>query len=77
MARPVHEIENEIQALSTSDKAKLLRALVSDLDKEVDEDVERVWTEEARRRHREMKDGQVEADSSEEVFERARASLNG
>lgn len=76
MPRPVHEIENEIQALSTSDKAELLRALVSDLDKEVDEDVERVWTEESQRRYREMKDGRVEADSSEEVFERARASLN-
>ncbi len=75
MARPVHEIEKEIQTLSATDKAQLLRALVADLEKEVDEDVERAWLEEAQRRYREMKDGQVEAVPAKEVFTRARARL--
>ncbi|MGI0024432.1 MAG: addiction module protein [Nitrososphaera sp.] len=75
MALSVHEIEKEIHALSTQDKTALLRALIADLDDEVDENVEQLWLEEAQRRHRELEEGLVKAVPAEEVFGRARTQL--
>ena len=75
MARPLHEIEKEVQALSSEYKAALLRALIADLDGEVDEDVERAWLEEAQRRYRDLEEGRVKAVPAEEVFARARSRL--
>ncbi|MGH8659872.1 MAG: addiction module protein [Gammaproteobacteria bacterium] len=75
MALSVHEIEKEIHALSTEDKTTLLRALIADLDDEVDENIEQLWLEEAQRRYRELEEGLVKAVPAEEVFRRARAKL--
>ncbi len=75
MARPLPEIEKEIQSLSAEDKAELLRTLIAGLDEGADEAVERAWLEEAQRRHRELSEGTVNAIPADEVIAKARAQL--
>ncbi|EDX71001.1 hypothetical protein MC7420_6601 [Coleofasciculus chthonoplastes PCC 7420] len=41
---------------------------------EIDQDVERVWTQEAEARDREIDDGQVTGIPAEDVFQQIRAS---
>jgi putative addiction module component (TIGR02574 family) len=75
MARPLLQIQEEIRALSTSEKEQLLRLLWEELDGAPDADVDVAWLEEARRRDREIDDGLVETIPADEVFNRLRASL--
>jgi putative addiction module component (TIGR02574 family) len=75
MAPTVVELERQIRALSTADKAEILRMLIAELDQQVDEDVERAWLEEAQRRYNELQSGTVKAIPAVEVFERARSRL--
>ena len=75
MAKTIEDIENEIRSLSVDDRMHLLRELIADLDGGMDEDVEKAWLEEAERRYKELKEGEVELIPAEEVFTRARAQL--
>ena len=75
MAKTIEDIENEIRSLSVDDRMHLLRDLIADLDGGMDEDVEKAWMEEAERRYKELKEGEVELIPAEEVFTRARAQL--
>ena len=75
MAKTTEDIENEIRSLSVNDRMHLLRDLIADLDGGMDEDVEKAWLEEAERRYKELKGGEVELIPAEEVFTRARAQL--
>jgi putative addiction module component (TIGR02574 family) len=75
MAKTIEDIENEIRSLSVDDRMHLLRDLIADLDGGMDEDVEKAWLEEAERRYKELKEGEVELIPAEEVFTRARAQL--
>lgn len=76
MAKTIEDIENEIRSLSVDDRMHLLRDLIADLDGGMDKDVEKAWLEEAERRYKEVKEGNVEMIPAEEVFTRARARLN-
>ena len=76
MAKTIEDIENEIRSLSVDDRMHLLRDLIADLDGGMDKDVEKAWLEEAERRYKEVKEGNVELIPAEEVFARARAGLN-
>ena len=75
MAKTIEDIENEIRSLSADDRMHLLRDLIADLDGTMDEDVEKAWLEEAERRYKELKEGEVELIPAEDVFSRARARL--
>jgi putative addiction module component (TIGR02574 family) len=75
MSAVVAEIEAKIRSLSLEDKTELVRALISELDGPADSDVERVWLEEAQRRHREVIEGKVQPVPGERVFENLRARL--
>jgi len=75
MAKTIEDIENEIRSLSVDDRMHLLRDLIADLDGGMDRDVEKAWLEEAERRYKEVKEGNVELIPAEEVFARARARL--
>jgi len=77
MAKTIEDIENEIRSLSVDDRMHLLRDLIADLDGSMDEDVEKAWLEEAERRYKDLKEGEVELIPAEEVFARARARLKG
>jgi putative addiction module component (TIGR02574 family) len=75
MASALEKIQEEIRALSTSEKEELLRSLWEELDGPPDPDVEAAWLEEARRRDLELDRGLVESVPAEEVFQRLRSIL--
>lgn len=75
MAKTIEDIEKEIRSLSADDRMHLLRDLIADLDGSMDEDVEKVWLDEAERRYKELKEGEVEIILAEEVFTQARTRL--
>ena len=75
MARSLQELETEIRSLSSTERIRLLRELVADLDGEIEAEVESRWVDEAERRHRELSEGVVETVPAEKVLERARARL--
>ena len=75
MSTVVAEIEAKFRSLSLEDKAELVRALIAELDGPAESDVERMWLEEAQRRHREVLEGKVQPVAGERVFANLRARL--
>jgi putative addiction module component (TIGR02574 family) len=75
MARRIAQIEEEIRALSISDKELLMRTLWEELDGPPDPNVDAAWLEETRRRDTEIDEGVVELLPADEVFKRLEASL--
>lgn len=75
MSTDVAEIGARIRALTLEDKAELLRALLAELDGPGDPGVERLWLEEAQRRHREVIEGKVQPVPGERVFANLRSRL--
>ena len=75
MAHSVESIEKEIRSLSPAEKIELLRSLIAELDAPADSDVDRLWFEEAQRRHRELIEGKVEGIPGERVFDNLRSRL--
>ena len=65
----VEKIAEQIRLLTAEQKAELLRSLIADLDSPDDDEVERAWLEEARRRQRELVEGKVKGVPGERVFE--------
>ena len=70
MSRAITVIEQEIRALSASDKEELLGILLEELDDPSDGDVEPAWHEEVQRRTREIDSGAVRCIPADEVFAR-------
>lgn len=68
MARAVSIIQQEIRALSTSDKAQLLRVLLEELDGPTDPGIDAAWAAEVQRRSREIDEGVVQCVPADEVF---------
>jgi hypothetical protein len=77
MARSLKDIEDDIRGLAPDEKVRLLRALIAELDRPADPNVERAWLETAQRRYRELVDGNVKGVPGPQVFERLRARLGG
>lgn len=75
MARSLHQLQEEIRTLSTSDKEALLRALWEDLDGPADPHVDAAWLEEARRRDAELDAGAVDSIPAADVFKKLKATL--
>lgn len=75
MARPLAQIQEEIRALSVTEKETLLRVLWEELDGIADADVDAAWLEEAKHRDQEIEDGSVETIPANEVFRTLEASL--
>jgi putative addiction module component (TIGR02574 family) len=75
MARPVSKIQEEIRALSTAEKADLLRVLLEELDGPTDTDADAAWTAEIQRRSREIDDGAVRCIPADQVFSRIDALI--
>lgn len=71
----IKELELELLKLSGPEKKQLLKRLIAELDEGRDEDVERVWLEEAQRRFKELKDGMVEAVPATVAIAKARERL--
>jgi hypothetical protein len=75
MARRLTSLQDEIRALSTSDKEALLRVLWEELDGPTDRDVDAAWLTESQRRDQELDDALVRSVPALEVFERLAATL--
>ena len=61
-------IIDEAVSLPVEKRAELVDILVQSLNPPTDKDIERLWSKEADRRYRELKNGAVEPVSAEEVF---------
>ena len=75
MSTNFDELEKEARQLHPREKAKLARTLIDDLDSVVDEDAEELWIEEAQRRYKAYRAGELEATAGEEAMQRARQRL--
>jgi putative addiction module component (TIGR02574 family) len=75
MPNDLAEIAKKARSLSAKEKAELIRVLIADLDGPPDDDVEQAWTLEVERRHRELKEGKVQAVPADRVFENLRSRL--
>ena len=75
MARDTSELREELDKLSSKEKAELARTLIDSLDEDLDDDVEQVWLDEAARRYEAYRCGEMSSRRAAEVFARARARL--
>jgi putative addiction module component (TIGR02574 family) len=75
MARPLASIQDDIRALSTSEKEALLRLLWEELDGPSDRDVDAAWLKEAKRRDEELETGAAHSLPADEVFARLESTL--
>ena len=75
MSAQFDDIAKQARSLPLKEKAALARVLIEDLDSLIDEDVARLWVEEAQRRYAAYQNGDVEALPGDEVMKRARERL--
>ena len=75
MSRGLTEIERDIRALSDDDRARLLRALIAELDGPADADADKAWLEESEKRLAEIDSGAGGVVPAESVFTEARSLL--
>jgi putative addiction module component (TIGR02574 family) len=73
MTRRMEDIAHEVLELDVLSRAELARTLVDSLDDLPEEELERLWGEEAERRYDEFLAGRAKAYPAEEVFARIRA----
>lgn len=66
----LHEFEYEALTLSSNERAQLAHTLLISLDNLPDEEVERLWLEEAIRRDDEIDSGVTTVIPADEVFQR-------
>ncbi len=69
------ELETQVFQLGPKERAELARRLLLSLETDSEGETERLWAEEAERRYLQLKSGEVEAISTEEVFRDARLHL--
>jgi hypothetical protein len=70
-------LEREALSLPISDRAKLAHELLESLDTLSDDDLQRVWLDEAERRANQLDQGVVQLVPGEVVSQRAHALLKG
>jgi hypothetical protein len=71
----LQQLEAEALKLDVPDRAKLAETLLQSLDALTDDQLERLWAEEAQRRDDEIDAGEVDMRAAEDVFRDARARL--
>ena len=75
MSTELEKLKDDLLALPPDSRASLAHALIASLDEEVDEDVERRWAQEIRRRDNDIKNGQAVLRPVDEVLRDARERL--
>jgi putative addiction module component (TIGR02574 family) len=73
--RTNEEVMSEAMSLPPESRALLADRLLNSLDFSKREEIDRMWAEEAERRIRQIKTGEVEPIPGEEVFKEIRKSL--
>jgi hypothetical protein len=71
----VQQIEKQVLKLDANSRAKLASKLLSSLDELSDVENEKLWAEEAMRRHNELIGSKAKSRSAEVVFKNARTRL--
>jgi len=71
----LEELESEALKLNPSSRARLAEKLLRSLEDLSEAENERLWAEEALRRHEEIESGAVKARPGKEVFRDARSRL--
>ena len=66
------ELEKEVRALDSREKAALARTLIEGLDENLDQGAEQLWIEEAQRRYQAYQTGKLRPVPGEEAMQRAR-----
>ena len=75
MARDTSQLREELDKLSSKQKAELARTLIDSLDEDLDDDVEQIWLDVAARRYEAYRCGEMSSGPAAEVSARARARL--
>ena len=75
MARDTSQLREELDKLSSKQKAELARTLIDSLDEDLEEDVEQIWLDEAAPRYEAYRRGEMSSRPAAEVFARVRARL--
>jgi len=75
MLTEFEKCEKQAKHLPLQDRARLIKHLIAGLDDLEEQEVERLWFEEATRRFQEFKSDKINARSSEDVFRDARSFL--
>ena len=68
----VRDLESEVLQLPTEERARLAKALLESLDELSEEENQRLWSEEARRRAVELDEHPERARPASDVFRKAR-----
>jgi len=75
VARVLADLENEIKALSPSERNLLLKSLISDMDAPADPDATQAWLVESERRLAQIKAGTAKTFPGDAVIREARSLL--
>ncbi len=75
MSSDLSKLEREAQRLSTKDRARLIRRLISSLERDEDGDIEQAWLDEAEKRLLAYRAGQTTTRPGEEVFDEILSQL--
>ena len=75
MSADLSKLEREAEQLSTKDRARLIRRLISSLEREDEGDIEQAWLDEAEKRLTAYRNGQTTARPGEEVFDEILSQL--
>ena len=75
MSADLSKLEREAEQLSTKDRARLIRRLISSLERKDDGDIEQAWLDEAEKRLTAYRNGQTTARPGEEVFDEILSQL--
>jgi putative addiction module component (TIGR02574 family) len=71
----VKQIERELLKLDARSRAKLAKRLLHSLDELSEVENERLWAQEALRRHEDLRKGEAKTLPMDEVFRQARARV--
>ncbi len=75
MGKALADKEKDVFALPDRDRAKPAPDLIETLNKKEDENVEKIWLDEAEKRYEEYKKGKIKAIPAKEAFQEARNRL--
>jgi ubiquinone biosynthesis protein Coq4 len=73
MARSIEDIQRELLELDLRERATLAKFLLESLEQLPQEDLDRLWVEEAEARYADLLAGRTSAIDGDEVFARARS----
>jgi len=77
MPTELEKCEQQAKHLPLEERAVLISRLIEGLDELDEQNLQRLWLQEASRRFKEYKDGNIYSQESSEVFHNARAKLQG